>query len=148
MAVNTIHIDAAPAQVFGILSNGWAYSNWVVGTSHMRAVEADWPVVGSKLFHASGPWPLVMRDETVVELCEPDRKLVLTARARPFGEAIIAIELIEDGTGCTVRMEESPKSGPGNWLHNPASEALLKRRNTEALNRLRAIAENRSVPID
>ena len=148
MAVNTIHIEASPARVFSVLSNGWYYSNWVVGTSHMRAVEADWPVVGSKLFHASGAWPVVMRDETVVELCEPDRKLVLTARGRPFGEAIIAIELTPDATGCTVRIEESPKSGPGSWLHNPVSEALLKRRNTEALNRLRAIAENLTVPVD
>lgn len=141
MAVNSTHIAATPHQVYAVLSDGWSYSNWVVGTSHMRAVERDWPVVGSRLFHASGAWPLVARDETVVELSEPDRKLVLTARGRPFGEAIVSIELEPDGDGCRVTMTESPKAGPGKWLHNPLSEAVLVRRNTESLARLRAIAE-------
>jgi uncharacterized protein YndB with AHSA1/START domain len=141
MAVNSTYISATPKEVFALLSDGWSYSNWVVGTSHMRAVEHDWPVVGSRLFHASGAWPLVTRDETVVELSEPDSKLVLTARGRPFGEAIVSLELEPEGDGCRVTMTESPKAGPGKWLHNPLSEAMLVRRNTESLARLRVMVE-------
>jgi uncharacterized protein YndB with AHSA1/START domain len=148
MAVNTARINASPAQTFAVLSDGWLYSNWVVGTSHMRAVEADWPAKDSRLFHASGVWPMAMRDETVVEEMEPDRRLVLLARGRPFGEARIVIELDEDGDGTRVTMTESPVSGPGQWLHNPLSEALLVRRNTETLARLTALVERRTVPVE
>ena len=40
--------------MFATLSDGWLYSNWVVGTSHMRAVEAEWPAAGSRLHHCLG----------------------------------------------------------------------------------------------
>lgn len=146
MAVNSVHINATPSEVFSVLANGWAYSNWVVGTSHMRAVESEWPAPGSRLFHAAGVWPAVARDETKVEECEPDVRLVLTARGRPFGEAKIVIELAAADGGCDLTMTETPSAGPGSWLHNPLSEALLVRRNTEALARLSSIAERRTSP--
>jgi uncharacterized protein YndB with AHSA1/START domain len=146
VAVNTRRIDATRAAVFDVLANGWLYSNWVVGTSHMRAVEADWPAAGSRLFHASGVWPMVTRDETVVDSMEPGLTLELTARGRPLGEAKILMELADDGAGCVVTMHETPVSGPGSWLHNPLSEALLVRRNTESLHRLAAVAERRTSP--
>lgn len=146
MAVNKVHIAASRDRVWDVLAEGWNYSNWVVGTSHMRAVEDGWPAVGTKLFHASGPWPLMTRDETEVEQCTPGRSLVLTARGRPLGEAKISIELSDDGDGSNLTMTETPSAGPGKWLHNPALEAVLVRRNTEALARLAALCERRTVP--
>jgi uncharacterized protein YndB with AHSA1/START domain len=148
MATVSCHIDADPDAVFSVLAEGWFYSNWVVGTSHVRAVEDAWPAVGSKLYHASGAWPLVARDETVVERVEPGRVLVLTARGRPLGEARIDIELTPSGRGTTITMSETPVAGPGKWLHNPLTEALLTRRNTEALARLTALAERHVKPTD
>lgn len=47
-------IAATPEQVFAVLAHGWSYSNWVTGTSHMRAVDANWPQPGFKLHHAAG----------------------------------------------------------------------------------------------
>lgn len=146
MANNQIKIDASRTAVWAVLADGWVYTNWVVGTSHMRAVEAGWPAAGSRLFHASGSWPLATRDETKVEEVEPQRRLVLTARARPFGEARVVLELDDDQDGCVVTMHETPVAGPGKWLHNPISEAALVRRNTESLARLAAIAEHRTAP--
>jgi uncharacterized protein YndB with AHSA1/START domain len=146
MATNTAHIAASPQDVYAVLANGWAYSNWVVGTSHMRAVEADWPAPGSRLFHAVGSWPLLARDESLVVDLEPERRIALIARGRPLGEARVVIELADDGAGCLVTMHETPVSGPGKWLHNPVSEAVLVRRNTESLARLAAMAERRTVP--
>lgn len=146
MATNTAHISATREQVFAVLADGWLYSNWVVGTSHMRAVEAEWPATGSKLFHAAGVWPAVARDETEVKECVPGERLVLVARGRPFGEAVVEIELSDESGGCWVVMHETPIAGPGRWLHNPASEAMLVRRNTQALARLAAIAERRTAP--
>lgn len=149
MAVNTVRIAARPTAVFDVLADGWTYSNWVVGTSHMRAVEPTWPEVGSHLFHASGPWPVVRRDDTIVDEVEPGRRLVLTARARPFGTAKIVLELGDDGIGgCDVTMTETPSSGPGQWMHNAAFDAVLARRNTEALARLRCLCERHTTPVE
>jgi hypothetical protein len=127
-------IAAPPSEVFSVLADGWTYSNWVVGTSHMRAVAADWPAVGSKLHHASGVWPLALRDESV------------TVKGRPFGEAKVVMTLTAEDDGTRVSMYEAPTKGPGKWLHNQATEALLIRRNVEALARLGAIAERHTSP--
>lgn len=141
-------ISASPARVFAVLADGWSYSNWVTGTSHMRAVEADWPKVGSKIHHAAGVWPAVTRDETVVEAVVDGQRLVLTARGRPFGEARVVIELTADNGGTRVDMSETPIAGPGKWLNNRATEALLARRNIESLARLAAIVERRTQPLE
>jgi uncharacterized protein YndB with AHSA1/START domain len=146
MATVSCLVEATPNEVFSVLSNGWYYSNWVVGTSHMRAVEADWPAVGSRLFHASGVWPANLRDETQVEEMDPDARLVMVARGRPLGQARVELTWVADPAGTRVTLVESPISGPGRWLHNPLNEALLVRRNIEALARLAALVENRTEP--
>ena len=102
--------------------------------------------VGAKLHHSSGAWPLMTEDETVVEELDPGRRIVLLARGRPFGEARVVVELEDDPQGCLVTLREKPVSGPGAWVHNPLSEALLHRRNTESLDRLAAICERRTDP--
>jgi len=140
------HIDVTPQEVFAVLSDGWLYSGWVVGTSHVRAVEPSWPAPGSRLFHASGVWPATLRDETVVEEVTPRERLVMTAKGRPMGEARVEIVLAPQGNGTEVTMTETPVSGPGEWMHNPISGVLFARRNVESLARLAAIAERRTTP--
>lgn len=148
MAVVRAHLDASPESVFAVLADGWHYSNWVVGTSHVRAVQAEWPAVGAKLFHASGIWPAVTRDETTVDEVDPPRLLVLTAKGRPFGEARVTIELVAaPGEGTDITMDEVPVAGPGKWVHNPVSEIALARRNTESLARLTALVQRRTHPV-
>ena len=144
----TATVQAPPAAVFAVLADGWLYSNWVVGTSHMRAVEADWPAVGSRLHHATGVWPLVTRDESVVEEVEDGRRLVLTAKGGRLGEARVVVELEPAGTGSRVTMAETPITGPSKWVRNRVSEAILLRRNAETLARLAALAERRTQPAD
>jgi uncharacterized protein YndB with AHSA1/START domain len=148
VATVTATVKATPDAVFAVLADGWLYSNWVVGTSHVRAVEADWPKVGTRLHHATGAWPLVTRDESVVEEVDGGRRLVLVAKGRPLGEARVVVDLEPDGADTRVTMTETPISGPGKWVHNPLTEALLVRRNTEALARLAAVAERRTEPAD
>ncbi len=148
MATVTTFIPAPPDQVFGVLANGWYYSGWVVGTSHMRAVEAGWPAKGTRVFHSSGVWPAALGDETQVDEVSINERLVVTARGQPFGAARIELLLTPEGAGTRVTLDEAPISGPGAWLHNPITERLLHRRNTEALARLSAIAEHRTQPHD
>lgn len=146
MATVSAYVRAAPNRVFDVLADGWYYSVWVVGTSHVRAVEAGWPSEGSRLFHASGVWPMALRDETKVEEVDPGRRLVMIARGRPMGEARIEVTLVAEAEGTRVTMVESPVSGPGRWIHSPISEAVLVRRNVECLARLTALAERRTEP--
>jgi uncharacterized protein YndB with AHSA1/START domain len=146
MTVVSRVIAAPPERVFEVLADGWSYSNWVTGTSHVRAVEADWPAAGSKIYHASGIWPAVTRDETVVDRVVPDQRLELTARGRPLGEARVVLVLAGLHDGTRVELSETPIAGPGKWMHNPATETLLARRNVESLARLAAISERRSKP--
>jgi uncharacterized protein YndB with AHSA1/START domain len=148
MAVVTCHINATPDAVFAVLADGWLYSNWVVGASHVRAVEDGWPAVGSRLHHASGVWPIVARDETAVEEVDPGRLLVLLPKGRPLGEARVRIELESSGGGTELTMWETPVAGPGKWLNNPITESVLKLRNVEALSRLTALVERRTEPSD
>jgi uncharacterized protein YndB with AHSA1/START domain len=139
-------MSAGPDRVFETLANGWQYAGWVVGSVKVRAVEASWPAAGSRIHHAVGAWPLALKDETEVEICEPGARLVLTARGRPFGEARVDIRLTEQPTGTLVTIIETPVSGPGKWLNNPALEALLAARNVEALRRLAALVEEPTAP--
>ena len=129
-----------------VLADGWAYAGWVVGASHVRAVEGDWPAVGSRLFHASGTWPLLMADNTQVEQIDPGRRLVLLAHGGRLGDARIELSLTSDGPDTRVRMVETPVAGPGKWVHNPIADALLTRRNTEALTRLGCLVERPTTP--
>jgi hypothetical protein len=112
----------------------------------MRAVEAEWPAVGSRLFHASGVWPVTLRDETRVEELVAGERLVVTARGRPFGEVRVELHWRAEGDGTRVEMGETPVSGPAQWVHNPLSEAALVRRNVESLARLTALVERRTTP--
>jgi hypothetical protein len=141
-------IAASPAAVFSVLAQGWFYSNWVVGTSHVRAVDADWPEVGSRIHHATGVWPAVVRDETVVKSVVPELQLTLVAKGWPLGEARVDLELDAVGEGTNVSLHETPVSGPGKWLHNPLLERVLVRRNIETLARLKALVERHTEPDD
>src|SRR6185437_5569282 len=99
MAAVTRRIEASPEAVYAVLADGWRYSNWVVGTSHMRAVESHWPATGARLHHCSGIWPVVTRDETVVEESVPNQRLVLLAKGGVLGSARVVLELEQDGDG-------------------------------------------------
>ena len=91
-----------PSRVFEVLADGWQYTAWVVGASHVRAVEQSWPSVGARIHHSFGVWPLVLRDDTTVEVCEPSSRLVLLANGRPLGRARVELRLEEEPSGTRV----------------------------------------------
>lgn len=146
MVAESRFVAAAPERVFAELSDGWMFPCWVVGASHIRAVDDQWPSAGARLHHRVGPWPLSVADSTSVLECDAPRRLVLQARAWPFGEATVAISIRPERGGSRVDMAESPTRGPARWLNNPLQRYLLRRRNREALARLATIAENRPDP--
>ena len=140
-------VQAPPAQVFAVLSNGWTYSDWVVGTAHIRDVDQPWPAPGARLHHKAGPWPLSLSDSSTVVAVEPDRSLELRACLWPLGEATVKITLEPSGAAATlVTMHEDFHAGPLHWVKNKINDLLLHGRNVEALRRLGDLAERGTRP--
>ncbi|WP_030437564.1 SRPBCC family protein [Actinoplanes subtropicus] len=143
MATVSRTIRAPAEQVYAILADGWTYSDWVVGTAHIRDVDASWPAVGSKLHHKIGPWPLSLKDASTVVAADPGRSLTLRAGLWPLGEATVHLELAPvDGDNTRVTMYEDFHAGPLHWAKNKINDLALHGRNTEALRRLGELAEN------
>lgn len=136
--------DAPSAAVWSVLADGWFYGTWVVGASRVRAVDHEWPRVGTRIHHSFGLWPAVIDDETVVlESVEPTH-LAIQAKGWPLGEARAEVDLRDEvGGGCTVTMVEDAERGPGIAVPGLVRQPLIAARNREALRRLALIAEGR-----
>ncbi|MET8149163.1 SRPBCC family protein [Actinoplanes sp. NPDC049668] len=142
MATVTRMVRAPAEQVYAILADGWTYSDWVVGTAHIRHVDAAWPELGSRLHHKVGPWPVSIHDKSTVTAVDPGRMLALRAGLWPLGEAAVRITLEPGGAGQTqVTMSEDFRAGPLRWVRNKINDLVLHRRNVEALRRLAELAE-------
>ncbi|HZC69657.1 MAG TPA: SRPBCC family protein [Jatrophihabitans sp.] len=136
-------IEAPVEQVFGTLADPWLIPVWVVGATHIRNVDAEWPAPHSRIHHQVGAWPLSISDSTAVVRYEEPSVLVLQGRAWPIGEVRIELTVQPDGAGSLVRMGEAPTYGTARILDNPLQRKLLAARNRESLARLAAVAENR-----
>ena len=136
---------ASREQVWDVIADGWTYSQWVVGNSRMRAVDAKWPAPGSTIQHSIGVWPLVVDDLTVVEECVPLQRLVLLAKGRPLGKARITLRLsdLPDG-GCHIEMAEVAVGAPMGWVPERVALMAAYPRNRECLYRLTGLAERRT----
>ena len=144
MATTTRLMHADPDEVFAVLADGWTYSDWVVGTAHIRAVDEQWPQRGSQLHHKAGPWPLSLKDRSTVLECEPGRMLLLKVRLWPFGAGQVRLTLEPVSPGRTrVTMSEQFTQGPLLAARNKLNDLLLHYRNREALRRLADIATGR-----
>lgn len=133
-----------PHEVFELVCNGWRYAEWVVGTKRIRAVDPDWPAVGSRFHHAVGLGPITFRD--VSEVCEidHDRRIVLLVRVWPAGRGRVTIDVEPVPEGCRITLDEVPVEGPAAKLDGPVLEAAAYLRNKESLRRLkRAVEEAR-----
>jgi hypothetical protein len=139
----SIDVSVGADAVWAVLTDGWLYPLWVVGATHMRDVDDDWPAVGSQLHHSVGVWPFQLSDSTTVLDVAPGRMLTLQAKAWPAGTAHVEIRLETTPEGCRIHMAEEADRGLG-WLVPSAVQAPgIRLRNAEALARLRDVAEHR-----
>jgi uncharacterized protein YndB with AHSA1/START domain len=143
MGTITRTVAATPDRVFAILADGWTYSGWVVGCSHIRDVDEGFPARGTRIHHSVGVWPATIEDTTASVECEPGKRLVLDARVWPVGKARVTFTLEEVPDGTAVTMEEETTAGPGRALQNKLTDPLLDKRNDESLARLFAMAIRR-----
>lgn len=137
-------VDAPADSVWHVLSDGWSYGTWVVGSARIRAVDADWPSARARLYHSVGLWPLLIHDHTDVVSVTPRNELVLSPRAWPWGRSRVRLSIEDRGGTAVVRMAEDVLSGPTLALPRPVRQLLLRPRNRECLRRLAFIAERRS----
>jgi hypothetical protein len=137
-------VRATPEQVFAVIEDGWYFAAWVVGASHVRAVDENWPSVGSRIHHSVGPWPLNINDVTTVRAVERNSMIELDARAWPVGSARVRITLkAVSAMETEVSLAEEIEGGPGRLLPHAVQEALLRHRNQESVRRLANIAAGR-----
>lgn len=149
MAVTERVVQAPIDDVYAVLANGWSYSDWVVGTAHVRAVDDHWPSPGAAIHHKAGPWPLSVQDKTVALASEKPRSLVVAPHMWPLGEARVTITLSEVGPEATrVRLAEDFQAGPLRWVRTKVNDLLLHYRNREALRRLADLAVRRTHPTE
>lgn len=141
MSRNTRLLACTPDDVFRVLADGWLFPSWVVGASRMRDVAEEWPAPGSRLHHSFGVWPALIDDATEVVAYDPPRRLVLTAKGWPLGEARVDIQVKPHPEGCLVRIQEEAVAGPGSLVPRPMMDLALQLRNAETLHRLAYLAE-------
>jgi uncharacterized protein YndB with AHSA1/START domain len=108
MATVSAFLDVPPADVWAVLADPETYPRWVIGCRRIRAVEGDWPAVGASFHHSFGVGPAHVNDRTTVVESEPQRRLVLDARARPFGTARVELVVEHCAGGSNVVMHERP----------------------------------------
>jgi hypothetical protein len=143
MAQDSQQVVATPEQVFEVLADGWSYASWVVGASHIRAVEAGWPKPGTCIHHSVGAWPLLIKDSTEVVESDPPRMLLLNVRVWPIGHGHVRFTMEPESGHTVVTMEEVPSGGPALLAKNPLTDKLISARNRETLARLAQLVEGR-----
>lgn len=143
MAVNEIHIDTPPQRVFAVLADWRSYGDWVVGSRFIRGADPGFPAAGTRFHHQVGIGPLHLNDHTSVLEVDQPRKLILKAKARPLGTAIVDLTLEPEGGGTKVIMREDPGDTLSAFVFNPLTHLLVRGRNVESLERLKRLAEKR-----
>ena len=143
MAVNEIHIDTSPERVFEVLADWRSYGDWVVGSRYMRGVDPGFPAAGTRFHHQVGWGPLHLNDHTQVLEVDQPRKLVLKAKARPMGTAIVDLTITPEAGGTKVVLREDPGDPLTAFVFNPLTHLLVRGRNEEGLERLKGLAEDR-----
>lgn len=140
MAVVETHVDAPPERCFAVLSDPRSYAYWVVGSREIRDADPDWPAPGSRFHHT---FEGGIQDHTVVEEVEPNRRLRMRAKARPFGTAFVTVTMRPQNGGSLVELEEEPADRVTRLFFNPLLDRLLHTRNEDSVARLKELAEGR-----
>jgi uncharacterized protein YndB with AHSA1/START domain len=149
MSANQITVDAAPAQVYAVLMDAFAYADWVIGSKRIRAVDDEWPAVGARFHHTVGVPGVDIDDSSKLTEAVENRRVSLEVRFRPIGIGHVTLELAELGPGRTrVTMIEEPRHGALEFFWSKPLDWLTSLRNARSLERLARLSEQRSVPAD
>jgi hypothetical protein len=141
MAVVQRVMAATPEQIFAVLADGWSYSDWVVGTAHIRDVDRDWPNPGAQLHHKVAGLPLSPKDKTVVLDSAPPHWIVMRPYVWPLGELTASLTLTPINGGATsVTLAEQFTAGPVGRFRSRIDDLFMHWRLREGLRRLSDLA--------
>jgi uncharacterized protein YndB with AHSA1/START domain len=140
VATSHIQIDLPPERVWAVLATPATYADWVIGANTIRGADSNWPEQGSRFYHRVGFGPFKIEDHTEVIESDPSRHLVLRARARPAGTAIVDLRLEPLDDGAYVTMIEEPGDPLSHLGINRLTDPLVRKRNDISLCRLKDIA--------
>lgn len=141
MAHNEITIEAPAETVYGFLADPETYPRWLVGAKAIRSTDAAFPRPGARFRHRVGVGPLEVRDETISLEAKPGERLVLRAKARPVGEALVSFELHGRGEATRVVMDEHVVEPAIMRLLSPVVDCLTRARNGASLAQLKDLIE-------
>jgi uncharacterized protein YndB with AHSA1/START domain len=144
VSTNTRFMPVPPEAVWDALADPRGYSDWVVGSKHVRDADPGWPAIGSKFHHTVGLGPLAIDDHTESVEADPPRRLKLRAKARPFGTASVTLEMTPKDGGTVVRITENPDGLFTPLAFVPPLQVLTLLRNAESLKRLEELARRRA----
>ena len=143
MSRNVAHFSVPPERVFAVLADPECYQDWVVGAKGIRGADPGFPAAGTRFHHQVGVGPLHLNDHTKVLEVDQPTKLILKAKARPMGTAIVDMTLEPHNGGTRVVMREDPGDTLTAFVFNPLTHLLVRGRNEESLERLKRLAEKR-----
>jgi uncharacterized protein YndB with AHSA1/START domain len=144
MASASREFRASPHRIFSVLIDPQTYPSWLAGAADVRAVDDDWPAVGSRFHHRVGFGPLKIADHTEVLEVQPDRLLRLAVRARPLVAATATFSLVGDGERCVVTFQEEPALRLIGNVVRPVLDPMTHVRNHVSLKRLEPLVTARS----
>jgi hypothetical protein len=124
--------------VWRVLADPYSYHRWVKGTAKIRAADPGWPAAGSRLYHRFGPPLLRIGDSTTVLAVEREVRLILAARAWPFGVVSAELTLHPVPAGTRIVLREVAHGGLVAWFPRlgRAIQQRRLRRSVRALARL------------
>lgn len=144
MATVSLRMQASPDDVFDVLDDACAYPRWVIGARRIRAVDPDWPEVGSRFHHAIGTAAGELHDSSQIVERDRPRRFVLEARFRPPGAACVAVDVEPIEGGVVVHLGETVVGGPLTSVPQLLLEPLITLRNAFAIRRLRRVVTRRA----
>lgn len=147
MARSVREIPAPVGVVFDVLVDPETYPDWLVGAQEIRAVDANWPEVGSRFHHKVGlGGPITVADSTKVLDIDAPERLQLEVRARPLGRGKATFTLTPNGPdrapGCRIQIDEEP-IGTLSPLH-PVLAPFIRARNDKSLEQLAVLVRARA----
>lgn len=141
MSENRRVVRATPERVWTVLSDGFSYSQWVVGVKHIRAVDDHWPQPGARIHHTINIGNTSIKDDTVAVTARTAEHLVLHARGKTLGTEQVTIDLRPHPQGTEVTLNDDAISGAGKFVPKILRNAFLKPRNDKTLQRLAQLVE-------
>jgi hypothetical protein len=143
MAIRNALIEATPEEVWSVLSDGYSYADWVVGTAAIRAVDEGWPEPGTSIHYSAGQGPLRVEDKTTSRLCRQPSCLELEAHMLTVGTLRVAIRVLPWGENVVVAIDEHPLRGPSLVVDNPLIDFSFTLRNRRLLRNLERVVKGR-----